>query len=96
MAILELFATTLVVTLAGASGGIAALRRRSAALPYGATLSLLAIAGWLALFFAPHDLWLRHRWECEFFDPYVLTLDSVLAMVMGAGLIVIGVTRRRF
>jgi hypothetical protein len=92
---LELFSTTVVLTLTGMSGGIAALRNRSAALPYGALLTLLAIAGWLSLFFAPPDFWLRHRWERGFLDPYVLTLDAVLAIVIGAGLIVIGLSRRR-
>ena len=92
---LELFSTTIILVLTGASGGIAALRNRSAAIPYGLMLTLLAIAGWIALFFAPPDVWLRHRWEWALLDPYVLALDAVLAMVVGAGLIVIGLTRRR-
>ncbi len=92
---LEVFSTTIALMATGAWAGVASQRRGAAALPFGLVMALLAAAGWTALFFAPRDFWMRHLWASEFIHPYVLTLDSVLAIFLGAALIVIGLTSRR-
>jgi hypothetical protein len=83
--VLPFVSTILLLTVIGTAS--AASRRHPGPVFIVALFVVIAgVTGIAVLLFGPRDLWMRHPWLLELLHPYVVALDSVIALAWGGAL----------
>jgi hypothetical protein len=83
--VLPFVSTILLLSVIGA-GSAASGRHPGPVFIVALFVVIAGVTGLAVLLVAPRDLWIRHPWLLEVLPPYVVALDSVIALAWGGAL----------
>ena len=82
------FGSTVVILVAICVAAVLRVSHPYIALVVGLAVVLVGLTGFAILVLGPQDLWVRHPVLSEMLHPYVLALDSIIALAWGGALCV--------